>query len=131
MKNKVLYCLTVDDEPLALQVLEKYIENLNDLQLVAKCETVAGAFDVLCSQKVDIIFLDLNLNEQEGTSLLDLVKRELKNRYYLIITSAAPKQVSKLSFGDQFVLVDYLSKPFSFQQFSNSIKKVVDIRNNS
>ncbi|MBA4058583.1 MAG: hypothetical protein C0490_27960 [Marivirga sp.] len=128
MEN-ILFCLVVDDEPLAQQVLENYIGRVDQLELVCKCESVEEAYEVINSRPIDVLFLDLNLGSLSG---IDLVKKKgsPKKKVYLIITSSlSPEQVKWENSiqTDNFILVDHLTKPFSFNQFLQSIKKVNEI----
>jgi response regulator of citrate/malate metabolism len=126
MEN-TLFCLIVEDEPLAQEVLENYINRLDQLKLVCKCESVEEAFDIISSQHIDVVFLDLNLGSISGIDLVKKVTQQMQKRYYLIITSSMlPDQIkSDTAFlPDNFILVDHLTKPFSFNQFLQSIKKV-------
>src|SRR5687768_4068635 len=106
MQN-ILFCLVVDDEPLAQQVLETYIDRTDQLELVHKCESVEEAYEIICSEKIDVIFLDLNLGAVSG---IELVKAQIdKKKYFLIITSSlSPDQVNleDAIASDNFVLVD-------------------------
>lgn len=128
--DNFLFCLIVDDEPLAQQVLENYIARVDQLELVCKCESVEEAYEVINTQPIDVVFLDLNLGAMSG---IDLMKKTVdqKKKVYLIITSSlSPEQVKwETSIqSDNFVLVDHLTKPFSFQQFLKSIEKVKEIK---
>jgi response regulator of citrate/malate metabolism len=131
MGDQVLYCLAVDDEPLALTILERYISTSKGLNLVAKCETLDEAFTVLSTQHVDVIFLDLNLSDGYGLELVDRVNVETNDRYYIIITSALAKNPG--NFRETFTsarvtLVDVLTKPFSYDRFQEVIKKVLNLK---
>jgi DNA-binding LytR/AlgR family response regulator len=61
MPDKKIFCLAVDDEPPALQVVEKYIKAVPMLQLVAKCTNAVEALSVLQNNKVDLLFLDIQM----------------------------------------------------------------------
>jgi|GEM_PF-1916060 len=123
---KSLFCLIVEDEPLAQEVLETYIGRLDELQLVCKCESAEEAYEVIKSHHIDIIFLDLNLGADSGLDLVRWSSNSIK-RYYLIITSSEPPYPAGEAItppSDSFVLVDHLTKPFSFNQFKHSIEKI-------
>jgi two-component system, LytTR family, response regulator LytT len=129
MGDQVLYCLAVDDEPLALKVLENYISSSKDLKLVAKCETVEEAFKALSTEHVDTIFLDLNLKDSFGLELVNRMSVETKGRYYIIITSALQPKTDdfrKIFKSDRIILVDFLTKPFSYERFVEVVRKTLD-----
>jgi len=129
MGKKLLFCLIIDDEYLAQQVLETYMQRISELRLVAKCGSVEDAFDMIASKQIDVIFLDLDLNRGSGTDIIKRIKQSSKNLYYVIITSAAsPKQLQKELFNsERILLIDYLTKPFSFERFSESIHKIITL----
>ncbi|MEO0340658.1 MAG: response regulator, partial [Bacteroidota bacterium] len=54
-------CLIVDDEPLALDVIESYINRIDGLELVARCENALEAFKIIQNQKIDLLFLDIQM----------------------------------------------------------------------
>ena len=54
-----LKCLAVDDEPYALDVLETYIQKIDDLELVTKCTNAIDAFNLIQKEKIDVLFLDI------------------------------------------------------------------------
>lgn len=128
MDKNLLFCIIVDDEPLAQQVIENYVSRIQELKLVAKCENVEEAFEVLSSTKIDLVFLDLHLNATSGTEVLAKLKKSGEGRYYIIITSASlPKELNvQETFNTRdVVLIDYLKKPFSFDLFSAAINKLL------
>ena len=63
-------CLIVDDEPLAQQVLENYLQRVNELKLVKKCSSAIEALQSLHHDSVDLIFLDIQMPEMDGLSFL-------------------------------------------------------------
>ena len=128
MDKKLLLCLIVDDEPLAQQILENYILRIEELELVAKCESVEEAFGVLKSNHIDIVFLDLQLQAVNGSEVVKKLKSLHKGQCFIIITSATSRSSLKSEkiFNDEHVLlVDYLTKPFSFERFRSAIDKIL------
>lgn len=128
-KKKVLLCIVVEDEPLAQQVLENYIHRIGELKLIAKCESVEEAYDVISSNEVDVVFLDLQLKTAAGVELFQKLKCSDTNRYYIVITSAIPPQqlkINNVSPSDCICLVDHLTKPFSFDRFLDAVYKILD-----
>lgn len=109
-------CIAVDDEPLALRVIESHIEKLQDVELIAKCSNAIEAFEVLKNKKIDLVFLDIQMPELTG---LDFLKT-LQNPPHVIFTTAYRNYAI-----DAFDLdvLDYLLKPISFERFLKSINK--------
>ena len=77
-------CLLVDDEPLALDVLESYIQRVEGLELVSRCDNALQAFDLLLSQPIDLIFLDIQMPRLDGIEFL----KTLHNPPRVIFTTA-------------------------------------------
>ena len=79
-----LKCLVVDDEPLALEILESYIEKLTNLQLVQTCSNALDAFEVIQQQPIDLMFLDIQMPKLTGMEFL----KGLSNPPAVILTTA-------------------------------------------
>lgn len=112
-------CIIVDDEPLAVEAIQMHVEKLASLKLVATCEDAIKAFDVLRNERVDLIFLDIQMPEMTGLDFL----RTLKNPPKVILTTAYREFAL-----DAFDLdvVDYLLKPISFERFMQAVNKFFD-----
>lgn len=117
----MLRCLIVDDEPLAQEVIENYILRVSDLQLVKKCDDAMQAFDVLRKEKIDLIFLDIQMPVIDGLGFL----KSMKNTPSVIITTAFPQHALE---SYDFDVVDYLLKPISFERFLKAVHKVLDFK---
>jgi len=127
MDKNILFCLVVEDEPLAQQILEKYLECIEELQLVAKCETIEEALMTLQSEQIDVVFLDIQLEATLGTEIIGKMK-QLSRRYYIVVTSARPAEsldTRKIFNQKNIIFVDYLTKPFSFDRFHAAIRKIL------
>ena len=112
-----LNCIAIDDEPLALKQIAGYINRLPFMELVALCSSAFEAFEVLEMQNVDVMFVDINMPDMNG---LDFVK-SLQERPMLVFTTAYGEYALE---GFKVEAIDYLLKPFSFDEFSASAKKV-------
>lgn len=110
-------CLLVDDEPPALNILEKYISLIEQLEIVDKCSNAFQAMEVLQKKKVDLIFLDIQMPKLSGTSFL----KTLKNPPKVIFTTAFKEFASEAFDLDA---VDYLVKPVSLERFIKAVNKV-------
>ena len=109
-------CLLVDDEPLALKVLENHIESIPHLEIVSSCANAFVAMEVLKQQPIDIMFLDIQMPKLIGTSFL----KTLRNPPRVIFTTAYKEYAV-----DAFDLdaVDYLLKPVTLERLIRAINK--------
>ena len=114
---KQLSCLIVEDEPLAAEVLQDYIEQLPQLKLVEVCTDALFALGVLQKEVIDVIFLDIHLPKLKG---LDFLK-SLANPPQVIITTAYHQYAVQ---GYEFNVVDFLLKPIEFSRFLQAINKL-------
>ncbi|WP_242926961.1 LytR/AlgR family response regulator transcription factor [Pontibacter vulgaris] len=112
-----LRCLIVDDEPLALDVLETYIARLDNLELVCRCNNAVEAYNCLQKEQVDVMFLDIQMPKLTGIDFL----KSLTNPPKVIFTTAYRDYAL-----DSYELnaVDYLLKPISFDRFLKAVSKV-------
>jgi DNA-binding LytR/AlgR family response regulator len=116
-------CLLIDDEPLALDVLRTYISSTTMLEVTGECSHAVAAFEVLQTQKIDLIFLDVNLPMLSGIEFL----RALPEPPAVIITSAHKDFAVD---GFEIGIVDYLLKPFSFERFMRAVYRALSIESN-
>ncbi len=112
-----LRCLLVDDEPPALDVLESYIQAVDTLEVVARCDNAIQAFQVLQRQPLDLLFLDIQMPQLLGTDFL----RSLRQPPPVIFTTAYRDYALE---GFELDVVDYLLKPIPFDRFLRAIGKV-------
>lgn len=115
--SSVVRCIVVDDEPLAQKVIEQHIGRYPSLELVALCDSATSAFEVLHTQKVDLIFLDINMPVISGLNFL----KSLSNLPLVIFTTAYAEYAVE---GFELDAVDYLLKPVSQSRFDRAIEKV-------
>lgn len=110
-------CIIVDDEPLARALLEDHISNTPGLTLVASCENALAADTFLKNNKIDLMFLDIELPLLKGNNFL----KGLKVPPAVIITTAYREYAVE---GYELDVVDYLLKPITFERFFNSVQKL-------
>ena len=108
--------LLVDDEFLALQLLENFVKEVPELELVAKTKSPMEAQNILSNTNIDILFLDIQMPTLSGINLL----KNLKNPPLTIFTTAYSDYA--LTAFDLNV-IDYLLKPFSFERFLQAVDK--------
>lgn len=116
-------CLLVDDEPLALDVLESYIARIDGLELAGRCENALQAFDVVQSQPVDLIFLDIQMPRLNGIEFLKTLQAPPK-----VIFTTAYRDYAIEAF--ELDVVDYLLKPIPFHRFLKAVSKVFTLIQN-
>lgn len=111
-------CLIVDDELAAHYVLVNYIEHINSLELAGQCYNVLEAINFLHQQKVDLIFLDINMPELTGFDLL----KTLSNPPVIILTTAYSEfALESYDYGT----MDYLLKPIQFPRFLKAVERFI------
>ncbi|MGY4536487.1 DNA-binding LytR/AlgR family response regulator [Mucilaginibacter sp. UYNi724] len=115
-------CLIVDDEPPAIKIIRSYAEMVEQLEVTGSCSNALQAIEFLKSNKVDLLFLDIQMPKLLGTSFL----KTLQHPPQVIFTTAYKEFAT-----DAFDLdaVDYLLKPISFERFLKAINKVTSTNN--
>lgn len=113
----MIRCMIVEDEPLAARVLQKHINSIDSLKLVATCENALDAFNVLERDAIDLLFLDIKMPQLSGLDLL----RSLKTPPMVILTTAFREFALD---GFELEVVDYLLKPIPFDRFIKAVSKV-------
>lgn len=114
--------LLIDDEYLALNLLEGYLKRVNGYEIVAKLESPIEALQILNSQQVDLLFLDIQMPEISGPNML----KTLSNPPVTIFTTAYDNYAIEAY---NLNVVDYLCKPFSFNRFVQALNKASTILN--
>lgn len=109
-------CYIVDDEPLAIEVLQSHIEQYGQIKIVDTFQNAITAFKALQNEPVDLIFLDIQM---PGLTGIDLLK-SLKNPPDVIFTTAYREFALE---GFELDVVDYLLKPISFERFLKAVGK--------
>lgn len=117
--QKTIRSLIVDDERVAREILESHLSKIEAVEISGSCKNAVEAFNLLSRQKIDLIFLDINMPEVSGLSLAKSVNRDLK-----IIFTTAYREYAVDGFDLQ--AVDYLLKPISFERLLQAINKYLD-----
>lgn len=112
-------CLIVDDEPLARKLIAGHVEKLPDWSIVAQCKNAVEAYEIIVKEKVDVLFLDINMPVITGVDFY----RSLKNPPYLVFTTAYPEYAVE---GFELEAVDYLVKPITFNRFLKAAERIYD-----
>jgi DNA-binding LytR/AlgR family response regulator len=118
----MLRCLVVDDEPLAIKLLEDHISSVPFLSLVQTYTNPLEALVSINATPVDLIFLDIQMPQLNGIQFMQL----LQNRAQVIITSAYHQYAIE---GYEHNVVDYLLKPIAFERFYKAVEKAYSLKN--
>jgi len=114
---KKIYCLIIEDEPLAAELLTDYINQLDHLVIQGVCHKAVDAIMQLREKKVDLIFLDLHLPGIKGFDFL----KSLPSPPKIIVTTAYHQYALE---GYELNVLDYLIKPIEFSRFIKAIAKL-------
>jgi two-component system LytT family response regulator len=117
-------CIIVDDEQHAIDVLEHYVKQIPSLQLLASFTSPMQALDLLNQQKVDLLFLDIQMPDISG---LDFI-RAIHGRSRVVLTTAYSEFVTE---GFELEVEDYLLKPIPFPRFLKAVQRVQQARSDA
>lgn len=117
-------CIIIDDEPLAQQIIEDYVNMIPFLKLEKKCNSVFEALEVLQKTRIDLIFLDIHLPNVSGIEFIS----SLENRPMFIFTTAYSEHALEAF---DLSAVDYLLKPISFTRFLKATNKAYHLYSTS
>ncbi|PAM93869.1 DNA-binding response regulator [Flavobacterium sp. IR1] len=119
-------CVLIDDEPLAIKVLQNYFTNFTDFEVIATFNNSLEALDYINSTTVDAVFLDINMPMMTGFELISLVENKTK-----IIITTAFREFAAESY--DLDVLDYLVKPIPLPRFIKCINKITteyNLKNN-
>lgn len=113
-------CIIVDDEPLARDGMELLVNDAGFLQLAAQCGSAMEANKVLANEKIDLIFLDIQMPGMRGTDFL----KSLAIKPLVIITTAYPNFALE---GFELNVLDYLVKPITPERFLKAVNRAKEV----
>ena len=116
----MIRCLIVDDEPLALHILEDYMSKIPFLQLVKATTNPIEALTIVQEKGADLVFLDVQMPELSGIQFLRIANGKAK----VILTTAYPQYALE---GYELDVIDYLLKPIAFDRFFKAVQKAQTI----
>ena len=119
----MIKCIAIDDEPLALKKLVTYIKKIPYLELVAQCRSAIEAQQVIDSQEVEAIFLDINMPDLNGLDFAKSLHDHSKGPVMVFTTAYSEYAIE----GYKANAVGYLLKPYSFDEFEAAAQKVKEI----
>ena len=113
-------CIAIDDEPMALRQIKSYIERTEQLELVAVCRSAMEAQEVLKTATADLLFVDINMPDMNGLEFV----RSIDSGHYIVFPTAHPEFALE---GFKLNAIDYLLKPFSYEEFMKATQKVISL----
>jgi len=121
--TKSIKCLIVDDEPLAIDVIENYLGRLKDVE-TQSCQNAVEALQLMKTETFNVVFLDIEMPLLTGFDFLKTVK----NPPAIIITTAYREYAVE---GFEYEVTDYLVKPISFPRFMKAFERVLKIHDHN
>ena len=118
----ILNCIAVDDEPLALGLVSAFIEQTPFLKLVGRFSNAIEALRVIHSQKIDVLFLDIQMPDLNGIELARVLDNSKGNKPRIIFTTAYNQFALE---GYRVDALDYLLKPFNYEEFLHAATKAL------
>lgn len=112
-------CVIADDEPIAREIIEGYCTHLPHLEVIASCSNALEAKAVLQQQRVDILFLDINMPVLDGIAFMKTLREPPQ-----VIFTTAYKEYAVNAF--DLAACDYLLKPFSMERFIVAVDKAIE-----
>lgn len=116
-------CIIVDDEPLAIDLIEDFTQRIPFIKVVSSCKNAIEAIEVLNSKKIDLIFLDIQMPDISGIQLVQSIEQKP-----MVIFTTAYSEFAVESYN--LNAVDYLLKPFSFERFLKAVNKAYSLYSN-
>ncbi|WP_242661199.1 LytR/AlgR family response regulator transcription factor [Flavobacterium johnsoniae] len=124
----IIKCIAVDDEPLALKLVQTFIEQTPFLELSASCDNAVEAMSLIREKQPDLVFLDINMPNLTGMELARLLQEQPGSLPKIVFTTAYNHYAIE---GYKVNAVDYLLKPFSYEEFLRAANKVLQLTEES
>ena len=110
-------CVIIDDESLAINVIENHLKSFDHVQIVATFNNPLKAYNIIEHEKIDVIFLDINMPQMTGFTFIENL-----NHKPLIVFTTAYREYAVKSF--ELSILDYLVKPIPFNRFLKTMNKI-------
>jgi two-component system, LytTR family, response regulator LytT len=118
----IINCIAVDDEPLALGLVCTFIEQTPFLNLVGRFSSAVDALKAIHAQKIDVVFLDIQMPDLNGIELARVLDNSKSNKPRIIFTTAYNQFALE---GYRVDALDYLLKPFNYEEFLHAANKAL------
>ena len=118
--TKPIFCIIVDDESVARDIIATHLSRINKIEVIAQCKNAIEAFNFINNNDVDLIFLDINMPEISGISFAKSINKNIK-----IIFTTAYRDYAVEGFDLQ--AVDYLLKPIPFERLLKAVNRYFEV----
>ncbi|WP_055436993.1 LytR/AlgR family response regulator transcription factor [Lacinutrix algicola] len=119
---KPISCLIVDDEAIAREIIATHLSKIDNIEIVKSCSNAVDAFNCINANKIDLIFLDINMPEISGIAFAKSINKDIK----VIFTTAYRDYAVE---GFELQAVDYLLKPIAFQRLLKAVNTYFEVYN--
>lgn len=116
-----LKCIVIDDDPLICDLIQHFCSKVNSVEYCIACENALDGLNLLTSQSFDVLFLDYNMPDIDGKSLLEMKK---DNAHVVMITSHEAFAVESYNYPQ---IVDFIVKPISFDRFYRALERIENL----
>ena len=118
--SKKISCIIVDDEIIARDIIASHVSKINNIEIVAQCKNAIEAFNSISNNRIDLVFLDINMPEISGIAFAKSINKDIK-----IIFTTAYRDYAVEGFDLQ--AVDYLLKPIAFERLLKSVNRYFEV----
>lgn len=118
--TKHVTCIIVDDEAVARDIIASHISKIDNIEIAMQCKNAIEAFNFISNNKVDLVFLDINMPEISGIAFAKSINKDIK-----IIFTTAYRDYAVEGFDLQ--AVDYLLKPISFERLLQAVNRYFEV----
>jgi DNA-binding LytR/AlgR family response regulator len=119
-QDRNISCIIVDDEYIARDIIANHLSKIDNVEIVSSCSNAIEAFNCLNNNKIDLVFLDINMPEISGISFAKSINKDVK----IIFTTAYRDYAVE---GFELQAVDYLLKPISFERLLKAVTTYFNI----
>lgn len=120
--NKTISCLIIDDEEIAREIIATHLSKVDNINIIASCNSAIEAFNHISNHDIDLVFLDINMPEISGISFAKSINKNIK----IIFTTAYRDYAVE---GFELQAVDYLLKPISFERLLKAVNTYFEVYN--
>ena len=118
--RKSVSCIIVDDEAIARDIIATHLSKIENIEVAAQCKNAIEAFNFISNNKIDLVFLDINMPEISGIAFAKSINKDIK-----IIFTTAYRDYAVEGFDLQ--AVDYLLKPIDFERLLKSVNRYFEV----